>query len=136
MSSEKKPQVLLLEDLDSDLREFESVLREIGEFEIKNFRAASLAVEHLATALQQEAELPRIIIVDLNLPESSGYELLRFYHSTPKLQEIPLAVWSVMDGETDKKLTTWMGAKKLISKNSGPATLRKSLAGLLAEFPK
>jgi CheY-like chemotaxis protein len=124
--------ILVLEDLDSDMRQFQSVLREIGEFEIKNFRAASLASEHLSSALKSSGELPRLIIVDLNLPDSSGYELLRFYHANPRLQEVPLVVWSVMDGETDKKLTTWMGAKKLISKNSGPATLRKSLAALLA----
>lgn len=131
MSKQEVPLILLLEDLDSDLREFKSVLREIGEFEIKNFRDATRAIDHLTTALHSRSELPCLIIIDLNLPNSSGYEFLRFYHSNPMAHEIPLAVWSVMDGETDKKLTTWMGAKKLISKNSGPATLRKSLAALL-----
>jgi|SRR5215469_1784084 len=123
--------VLLLEDLDSDAHEVESALKQIGSYELRRFTAASRAIESLSDALGSGSELPHLIVVDLNLPGSSGYELLRFYHATPKLQSIPCAVWSVMDSETDKKLTTWMGSKKLISKQSGPATLRKALTSLL-----
>jgi len=123
--------VLLLEDLDHDADDIESTLNEIGDFELQRFRVASQALEHLSDTLNAGSEPPALIIADLNLPGSSGYELLRFYHATPRLKEVPLVVWSVRDGETDKKLTTWMGSKKLISKNSGPTTLRKSLASLL-----
>ena len=123
--------VLLLEDLDSDASEIEAALSEIGDFEVKRFQVASLAVEYLSDVLRTGSELPALIVADLNLPQSSGYELLRFYHATPKLAEAPLTVWSVLDGETDKKLTTWMGAGKLISKSSGPTTLGKSLSSLL-----
>lgn len=129
------PYILLLEDIDSDVKEIESALGQIGAYDVKRFENASLAVEFLSDALHSDSELPRLIVVDLNLPDSSGYELLRFYHATPKIQSVPCAAWSVMDGETDKKLTTWMGAKKLISKNSGPTTLRKSLASLLKSDP-
>ena len=122
----------MVEDLDSDVRELQAALREIGEFELRSFRVASQAVEHLSSTLADGGEKPKLIIVDLNLPNSSGYELLRYYHSHPNCHEIPLVVWSVMDGETQQKLTTWMGAKKFISKNSGPTTLRKSLATFLA----
>ena len=125
------PQILMVEDLDSDVRELQATLREFGDFELRSYRAASQAVEHLSSTLQEGKEKPKLIIVDLNLPNSSGYELLRYYHSHPSCHEIPLVVWSVMDGETDQKLTTWMGAKKLISKNSGPTTLKKSLAAFL-----
>ncbi len=125
------PTVLLLEDLDSDANEIESALSQIGDFEVKRFQAASQAVEYLSDVLHTDSELPALIVVDLNLPDSSGYELLRFYHATPRLAESPLTVWSVLDGETDKKLTSWMGSRKLISKNSGPSTLRKSLSSLL-----
>lgn len=125
------PYVLLLEDIDSDAHEVESALKEIGNYKVQRFEAASRAIEVLSDALKSGSELPKLMVVDLNLPQSSGYELLRFYHATPQLQSIPCAVWSVMDNEIDKKLTTWMGSRKLISKNSGPATLRKSLASLL-----
>jgi len=125
------PYVLVLEDVDSDVHEVESALKQIGPYEVQRFMAASRAIEMLSDALSSGSGLPELIIVDLNLPGSSGYELLRFYHATPKLQSIPCAVWSVLDTETDKKLTTWMGARKFISKHSGPATLRKSLTSLL-----
>lgn len=124
-------QVLLVEDLDSDLRELQAALREIGNFELRSFRAASQAVEHLSSTFVEGGEKPKLIIVDLNLPNSSGYEVLRYYHSHPECQETPLVVWSVMDDETNQKLTSWMGAKKLISKSSGPTTLKKSLASFL-----
>jgi len=123
--------VLILEDLASDLHEVESALKDIGNYEVRSFRMASRAIEYLSDALSEQSELPQLIVVDLNLPASSGYELLRFYHATPKLKAIPCVVWSVMDSETDKKLTTWMGSRKLISKQSGPANLRKSLSSLL-----
>lgn len=125
------PYVLVLEDIDSDAHEVESALKEIGDFELQRFDAASRAIEFLSDALKNASELPASMVVDLNLPQSSGYELLRFYHATPQLHSVPCAVWTVMDHEIDKKLTTWMGSRKLISKNSGPATLRKSLASLL-----
>jgi CheY-like chemotaxis protein len=125
------PYVLVLEDVDNDVHEVESALKQIGLYEVQRFMAASRAIEMLSDALSSGSGLPELIIVDLNLPGSSGYELLRFYHATPKLQSIPCAVWSVLDTETDKKLTTWMGVRKFISKHSGPATLRKSLASLL-----
>src|SRR5579872_817969 len=125
------PYVLILEDTDSDVHEVHSVLKEIGHYDLQHFVAASRAIEFLSDALKAGSELPVLMVVDLNLPDSSGYELLRFYHATPQIQAIPCAVWSVMDNEIDKKLTTWMGSKKLISKKSGPATLRKSLAALL-----
>ena len=121
----------MVEDLDSDVRELQGVLREIGDFELRSYRAASQAVEHLSATLANGGEKPKLIIVDLNLPNSSGYELLRYYHSHSNCHEIPLVVWSVMDDETQQKLTTWLGAKKLISKNSGPTTLKKSLAAFL-----
>lgn len=125
-------QILMVEDLDSDVRALQATLRELGNFELRTYRAASQAVEHLSSALEEGRDKPKLIIVDLNLPNSSGYELLRYYHAHPNCHEIPLVVWSVMDGETDQKLTSWMGAKKLISKNSGPTTLKKSLAAFLA----
>ena len=124
-------QVLVLEDLDSDVRELQATLRELGDFELRTFRAASQAVEHLSSTLERNQEKPKLIVVDLNLSDSSGYELLRFYHAHQEFHDTPLVVWSVLDGETDKKLTGWMGAKKLISKNSGPTTLKKSLAAFL-----
>ena len=130
------PYVLLLEDIDSDAHEVQASLEQIGNYELQRFDAASRAIECLSDALQSGSELPELIVVDLNLPDSSGYELLRFYHATPELQSIPCAVWSVMDSEIDKKLTTWMGSRKLISKNSGPATLRKSLTALLKSAPE
>src|SRR5579859_661964 len=123
--------VLLLEDLDSDAVELEAALKQIGDYELQRFRAASQAIEYLSDALGDGSELPALIIADLNLPDSSGYELLRFYHSNLALSHVPIAVWSVLDSEADQKLTKWMGSRKLISKNSGPAALRKSLASLL-----
>ena len=123
--------VLLLEDLDSDAGQMEAAVKEIGGYKLQRFRAASQAIEHLSDALGAGTELPALIVVDLNLPNSSGYELLRFYHSNTALNDVPIAVWSVLDSEADKKLTKWMGSRKLISKNSGPATLRKSLTSLL-----
>jgi DNA-binding response OmpR family regulator len=125
------PKVLLLEDLDSDAGELEAALKQIGDYELQRFRVASQAIESLSDALEADAELPALIIADLNLPDSSGYELLRFYHANAALNDVPIAVWSVLDSDADRKLTKWMGSRKLISKNSGPAALRKSLASLL-----
>ncbi|HET9741512.1 MAG TPA: hypothetical protein VFQ00_02075 [Terriglobales bacterium] len=126
------PEVLLLEDLDSDVREVQSALEQIGDYQLKHFDMAPRAIEFLSDKLEQGAELPALIIADLNLPNSSGYELLRFYHGNAGLRSVPCVVWSVMDGDTERKLTEWMGAHTLISKNSGPKTLRKSLAAVLS----
>ena len=119
--------VLQIEDREEDIQRLKSALQEIGQFDLQSFRIASLAIEHLSEKLAEGAELPVLIVVDLALPGSSGYEFLRFYHSTPALARVPVAVWSISSGEVEEKLTGWLGSRKLVSKQSGPATLRKAL---------
>ena len=123
--------VWLLEDTDSDVRAFRSALNEVGEFHLEVFANSAAAVERLADIADSASTLPSLIVVDLLLSNSSGYDFLRFYHSNKSLKGIPLLVWSVNDAEHDKKMSGWMGALTLISKRSGPSTLRKSLAKAL-----
>jgi PleD family two-component response regulator len=69
------PTVLLLEDQDSDAREIESVLSQIGDFEVKRLQAASRAIEYLSDMLDTDSELPALMVVALNLPNCSGYRI-------------------------------------------------------------
>lgn len=124
--------VWLLEDSDSDLQSFRSALEQIGKFRLEVFVNSGSAVERLADLAGSKSEMPALIVVDLLLSNSSGYDFLRFYHSNKNLKSVPLLVWSINDAEHDKKMSGWMGALTLISKKSGPTTLRKSLAAALA----
>lgn len=123
--------VLLIEDQEADANRASTLLAALGVRDLEIIREAPTAIMMLEKALAGHRDLPRAIILDLNLPSSSGFEVLRFYHGSPKLKKIPILVWSILDTETERNMSMWLGAKDFISKSAGEASLLKALGNLL-----
>ena len=47
--------------------------------------------------------LPKVVIVDLKLPQMDGLELLGWIRTQPKLRDLPVVVFSVSQDESDQK---------------------------------
>ena len=123
--------LLIVEDQPNDLRNAAEVARSLG-FTSVEARASSMAARLLLDGgLLGETHLPDAIILDLDLGYESGYELLRFWHSTPQLSKIPLIVWTVA-GEEQREICGLFKVNAFVSKSDDIGQLREALRGYTA----
>lgn len=120
--------VLLVDDQPNDLRIAADAARELGITEINAQTSVARARLYLEKALDGDVPLPDGIVLDLDLGHESGFELLRFWHSTPRLSAIPLMIWSVVDSE--KEICDLFKVRLFVSKWEGPKAFREALAQL------
>lgn len=71
---------------------------------------------------------PDIILLDLSLPGSSGYSLLRWLRSRDRFCEIPVIVFTAWDDQRRIRRAYRLGANSYIVKPTNPETLIIKLA--------
>jgi CheY-like chemotaxis protein len=120
--------LLLVDDRPSDLRIAADAARDLGITEVNAQTSVMHARLYLEKALDGKVPLPEGIVLDLDLGIDSGFELLRFWHSTPRLATIPILIWSVMDRQ--REICDLFKVKSFVSKWEGPKALREALAQL------
>jgi CheY-like chemotaxis protein len=121
--------LLVVEDTASDLRNATDVARSLGFTHVEARSSAMAAKIYLEKGLEEEHPLPDAIVLDLDLGYESGFELLRFWHSKPRLAGIPMIVWTVL-GEDQREICTLFKVTAFISKTEGPHLLKEALGGL------
>jgi CheY-like chemotaxis protein len=83
--------VLIVED-DDDLREMMAHM-----LTIEGFEAATVANGREALDYLQNAELPRVILLDLMMPVMDGWEFRRQQKADPDIAPVPVIVLSALD---------------------------------------
>lgn len=121
--------LLLVEDQPGDLKRAEDAARSVGFAEIDARTSISAAKAYLEKGIEGIGPLPDGILLDLDLGYDSGYELLRFWHSTPRLARIPVIVWSIL-GNENAEICKLFKVKSYVGKWEGDAAIREALAGL------
>jgi CheY-like chemotaxis protein len=120
--------LLLVDDRPNDLRIAADAAHDLGIPDVNAQTSITKARQYLERGLEGEVPLPDGIILDLDLGYESGFELLRFWHSTPRLASIPVIIWSVLDRE--REICNLFKVKSFVSKWEGPKALREALAQL------
>ena len=118
--------VLIVEDTPSDVRQSTAVVKKLGAEEVIAFNNIAAAMLFLQDVADGTKEAPDLILLDLSFPRESGFEVLRYWKSNPKLHEIHVVVWTVM-GETEKKLCQFFGVDDVVPKWAGPKELEAAL---------
>ena len=121
--------LLLVEDELKDLKFASDTARSIGIEEIEARTTLQAARSYLDKALQDEVPLPDCIVLDLNLGYESGYELLRYWHSTPRLAQIPVIVWSIL-GDEQREMCKLFKVDSFVAKLEGAEAFRDALVKL------
>ncbi|MGA2889242.1 MAG: hypothetical protein ABSE51_14430 [Terracidiphilus sp.] len=121
--------LLLVEDQPSDIQFAADAARSLGIAEIEARTTAGGARAYLERALDGEVPLPEGIVLDLNLGYESGYELLRFWHRTPRLSAIPVIVWSVL-GDEQRDMCALFKVNSFVGKWEGKEAFREALANM------
>ena len=94
------------------------------------------AIDYLAGngpfADRSQHPLPSLVLLDLNLPKKSGFEVLRWAREQPQFSSLPMVIYTSSVGLTDKTTARLLGATDFLVKRGDVnhiSELAQSLAG-------
>ncbi len=119
-----KPVVLYVEDEEDDVLLMKLAFEKAGLGQaLQSVGDGIDAMKYLAGensyADRQRHPLPSLVLLDLNLPVKSGFEVLDWMRGRPELRQIPVVVFSSSDIPEDKARARDLGARDFIEKPSG-----------------
>lgn len=114
---DQNPVVLIVDDCEFVHRLLQARLRS-ESIQIESLQRGNLTVERAV------ASGPALILLDLNMPEMDGFEILRRLKDEPKTIHIPVIVLSGQDSAEDKVTAFDLGAVDFISKPFDMTELR------------
>jgi CheY-like chemotaxis protein len=124
--------VLIIEDTPADARQSTAVVKKLGAQEVTALNNIASAIMFLQDVVEGTKDAPDLILLDLSFPRESGFEVLRFWKSNPKLEPIHIVVWTVM-GDTEKKLCKYFGVEHVVPKWAGSKELESVLSPFFDE---
>jgi chemotaxis family two-component system response regulator Rcp1 len=98
MEKKRQIDILLVEDNPADVRMAEIALRD-SKIAIR-LHVARDGIEAMEF-LHREAQMPDLILLDLNLPGKDGREVLAEIKSDSKLKTIPVVILTTSDAQSD-----------------------------------
>jgi CheY-like chemotaxis protein len=81
-------------------------------------------------SLNDEAELPHFMLLDLNMPKKDGREVLKELKLHPELKKIPVVIFSTTNNEQEMRRCYELGANSYITKPNSFENLLKTVAAL------
>ena len=96
-------EILLVEDNPADVRLIAETFKDFKSRNVINLVKDGVeAMEYLGRrGAHAGAPRPDIIILDINLPKKTGFEILEEIKKDPELKQIPVVVLSTSDSESD-----------------------------------
>ena len=74
--------------------------------------------------------LPALVLLDLNLPKKSGFEVLRWIRQQPQFASLPVVIYTSSVGLMDKDTAGLLGATDYFVKRSGVNHIAKLVRSL------
>jgi CheY-like chemotaxis protein len=122
--------LLIVENEPQDAKRAAETAKLAGFAEVEARTTPQSARAYLEDLLALGRTRPDGIVLDLDFGVESGYELLRFWHSTPKLREVPVVVWSVM-GDEQRKMCDLFRVKQFVGKWEANEVLQQVLQSIV-----
>jgi CheY-like chemotaxis protein len=117
----KTTQAVVIDDNKDDLFIATRILGRLGIKDVLQFSGIPEVIHYLEDIVEGVRPCPDLIVLDLNLGHDSGFEVLRFYKSTPELQACDIIVWTG-SGSVEKELCEHFGVD-WIPKKAGDSAL-------------
>jgi two-component system chemotaxis response regulator CheY len=74
----------------------------------------------------------RAMVLDLNMPDIGGFEVIEFVRCQDKLRDLPILVVTTRGDESSKSRALELGASAFMTKPFAPETILEAVRGLLA----
>ena len=120
------PQLLVVDD--------SRVMREMIVACLRGDQA--LAFTHAASGLEAIEQLSLrpfdLVILDLNMPDIGGYEVIEFIRSQDKLSQLPILVVTTRGDDGSRSKALGAGASSFMTKPFAPEAIAAEVHGLLA----
>ena len=108
--------ILLGEDNPADVYLIRQALDEHGIH--YSLKVAVHGGEILDAVTSKPAEVPDLIVLDLNLPRHEGLEILKLIRESPELGRVPVVILTSSDSPKDRLAASALGANCYIRKPS------------------
>ena len=116
ITSARPAAILLGEDNPADVYLIRQALEE--NHVTYTLRVATHGGEMMAAVADQSAQVPDLIILDLNLPRHDGLEILRFIRTSSHMKGVPIVILTSSDSPKDRIAVSEYGADCYIRKSS------------------
>ncbi len=116
------PRVFAIEDNPADARLIKEGIDDAGlEVDFQMIQSGQQAVERLTEIDRAEPrDHPDLILLDLNLPGKSGFEVLSIVRNETAFQEVPVVVVSSSENPEDVKRVYDLSANAYVTKPADP----------------
>ena len=109
--------ILIVEDDDLNLKVFDDLLQAEGYYTLKNKNGINVP-----TILEKEH--PDLVLMDIKLPNDSGFDIIKEIKSQKKISNIPIIAVTALSTRGDKKKILASGFDEFINK---PMSINKLL---------
>jgi CheY-like chemotaxis protein len=111
--------ILLVEDNPADVGLVREALEEhVVDCDLTVITDGESAIRFIQELDRSDAELPTLVILDLNLPRRTGRDVLQSLRASVRLSKAPTVILSSSDGKTDREDAARLGASAYIRKPS------------------
>ncbi|MCX6147968.1 MAG: response regulator transcription factor [Candidatus Kapabacteria bacterium] len=112
-----KPKLIAVVDDEPDILELVSLHLKKASFKVKEFETGEAFFDFIKT---NEVDL---VILDLMLPDSDGFEICKYLKSDERYKQVPVIMLTAKSDETEKILGLELGADDYVTKPFSPREL-------------
>lgn len=117
--------ILIVDDSATMRRMLRASLRELPDASFIEAASGLEAIERLALGPVS------LIVLDLNMPDMHGIEVLRFLRGQQAYQDIPVVILTTRDDEASRAMALEAGATRFMTKPFAPQILATQVRELL-----
>ena len=111
-----KEHIIFVDDDEEDHLILFEYFRDVGkEKQVKFIKNGQEALRYL-NDIPDDAQLPRLIVLDLNMPILNGTQTLLQIKKNARLKNIPVVIFSTSENENEKRKCLSMGANEYLVK--------------------
>lgn len=118
----ERVEILVVDDDLEDHLILQGFFSEAGLGEAVGYRENGLQALFFLEEIDDDSRLPRLIVLDLNMPILNGTQTLLRLKQTPRFRAIPVIIFSTSENETEKRKCLSLGAVDYMVK---PLTLEE-----------
>ncbi len=108
--------IIFVDDDEEDHLIMFEYFREVGKDECVKFIKNGQEALNYLNGIPDDAAMPCLIVLDLNMPILSGTQTLAQLKSHPRYRDIPVLIFSTSENENEKRKGLNLGAQEYIVK--------------------